>query len=121
MTYPTWCPPQPGMPPFVGLFPQPLPAITVVAAGTNQLTATPTSLAQILVASGSGGIVLPQAATFNGNMVFVFNRCGSMLTVYPYSGDQIETNAVNTGISLNNGHTAIFAVSSSGILLLTAI
>jgi len=116
------CPsPSSTFPPFTGLFQSPLAPITIVAAGTTQLTATPASLAQILVNGGTGGIVLPQAASFANRWVPVFNRAGATITIYPYSGDQIETNGVNVGISLATGHTAIFAVSVSGFLILTTI
>ena len=99
-----------------------LPATTVLATGTTQLTAAPATLSQILVnaATAAGaGILLPQASAFCGQTVPVYNRSGVTITIYPYSGDQIEGLGANTGTDLENEQTASFTVSQSGALLLS--
>lgn len=97
-----------------------LPPVTVQATGTTQLTAAPTSLAQILVnaATAAGaGVLLPEASTFCGNTVPVFNRSGVAIAVYPFAGDTIESNDVNTPVTLQNEQTGHFSVANSGLLI----
>lgn len=96
-----------------------LPATTVVSTGTNQLTAAPMKLSKCLVIGVGNGVVLPQAATFCGAEMPVYNRTGGTLTVYPYSGDQIESLGVNIGAVLQNEQTATFSVSITGQLILS--
>jgi hypothetical protein len=93
-----------------------LAAANVAAAGTNQGTATALTLARNYVTSGTGGVKLPQASTFNNAIVPVFNRNGATITVYPFLGDQIEANGANTGITLSNNQTAYFSVDANGVV-----
>jgi hypothetical protein len=93
-----------------------LSAATVAAAGTNQATATQLTLARNYVESGTGGVKLPQAASFGGSIVPVYNRSGATFTVYPYLGDTLETNAVNVGFTLANNQTGYFSVDNSGVV-----
>lgn len=96
-----------------------LPAVTVVATGTTQLTASPVPLAKLLVNAGpGGGICLPPACTFNDATVPVYNRTGGVLTIYPHAGDTIESNGVNAGVTLQDEQTANFSVANSGLLIL---
>lgn len=101
-------------------FVQNLPAETYVATGTTQLQAAPMVLSQALVNAGSGGgVLLPKASTFCGNVMPVINRSGGALSVYPYSGDTIETYGVNEPVVIQNDQTAYFRVAQSGLLLLS--
>jgi hypothetical protein len=95
-----------------------LSPVVIAAAGTTQATATAASLGRILVSSGSGGIELPLSSTFGGAEIPVINRTGAAITVYPASGDQIETNAVNVGVTLQNDQTGRFSVFTTGTLVL---
>lgn len=97
-----------------------LPAVTAVATGTTQLTAAPIPLAKVLVNAGAGlSVSLPQACTFNGQGMPVYNRTGGTLTIFPYAGDTIESNGVNGGITLQNDQSAHFSVANSGLLILS--
>lgn len=105
--------------------PRNLPTVTVVAGGNTQLTATPVPLANVLVNAASGGgdgpfgISLPQACTFDGNQPKIFNRCGAVLMVFPYSGDTVESNGVNAGVAVQNEGSVTFTVANSGLLILS--
>lgn len=97
-----------------------LPTVTVVATGTTQLGAAPVPLAQVLVNSGAGGgISLPQAATFGGQTMSVYNRSGGALSIYPYAGDAIESYGSNAPAVVQNLQTARFSVVNSGLLILS--
>jgi hypothetical protein len=92
---------------------------TYVATGTTQLTAAPMTLSMALVNAGTGGVLLPKAATFCGQTMPVYNRSGATINVYPFSGDGIENVGVNMPIALENDQTGRFSVSQSGLLILS--
>jgi hypothetical protein len=99
---------------------QQLPAYTVAATGTNQLTAAPVPLAQVLVNAGpNGGISLPAATSFNNAIMPVFNRTGGLITVYPHANDSIENNGVNVGVPIEDMSVAHFSVAQSGLLIMS--
>jgi hypothetical protein len=91
-------------------------SVSVTAAGNSQSTAAVLSIARNYVSSGTGDVKLPQASTFQNEEIPVFNRCGSAIICYPFLGDQIETNAVNTGVTINNNSVARFSIDPSGIV-----
>lgn len=98
---------------------QQLPAVTVAATGTTQLTAAPVPLAKVLVNAGTGGVLLPAASTFCGATMPVYNRSGGPITIYPHAGDTIESNGVNGGVTIQNEQTAHLSVAQSGLLILS--
>lgn len=91
------------------------------AAGTTQATAQPiTSQLNVFtsVAAGAGGI-LPAVTKLGaplpaGTRVQVFNRGAAVLSVYPPSGQGIETIGVNSpaGIAVNGNATYTYAGSA---------
>jgi hypothetical protein len=98
---------------------QQLPAVTVMATGTTQLTAAPIPLAKVLVNAGSGGVLLPQSSCFQGATMPVYNRSGGPITIYPHAGDTIESNGANAGQTIQDETTAHFSVAQSGLLILS--
>jgi hypothetical protein len=96
--------------------------VDAVAAGTTQGTATVVTFAPTYVLSGTGGMVLPQAASWAAgstlNEVPIYNRTGATITVYPFSGDTIETNSANAGVSIPNNSVGRFSVDASGVVRL---
>ena len=99
-----------------------LPPATVEATGTTQITAAIVPLAKVLVnaaQAANAGIILPQASTFCGNTLPVVNVSGVPISIYPYSGDAISTNAVNAAVTIENLSSASFWVAQSGILVVS--
>lgn len=99
-----------------------LPPVTVEATGTTQIGAAIAPLAKVLVnaaQTANAGILLPQASTFCGNTLPVVNVSGVPVTIYPFAGDTIGTNAVNVGIVIQDQSSANFWVSQSGLLIVS--
>ncbi len=93
---------------------------TVVATGNSQLTAAPVPLGNILVNAGAGGgICLPAATKFDDETMTIYNRSGGPITIYPHGGDTIEDTASNSGVVIQNDQTVHFAISNSGLLILS--
>jgi hypothetical protein len=93
-----------------------LPGQAIAAAGTSQGTAAALIVGRNYVESGSGGVLLPHASTFNGAEVPVFNRSGAAIAVYPFPNDQIESGAVNVPVTLSNNSVGRFSVDPAGIV-----
>lgn len=102
---------------------QNLPAVTVVATGTTQLTAAPVSLALVLINAGSGGsapgIILPDKATFYGNIMWITNVSGGPATIYPYADNTIAGLTINMGTVIQDQQTAHVYVSETGFLVVS--
>ena len=86
----------------------------VAAAGANQAAATGLSKVLNQVTSGTGGVRLPAAAA-GFVAVFVTNVSGSIINVYPATGDQINDQAVNTAVTLATRTSAIFWCLSNDV------
>jgi hypothetical protein len=90
----------------------------LAAAGAVQATALPLINDYTEILSGSGGVSL--FALQPGQSQVVYNGSGSAITVYPASGGQIDSNAVNAGVSLGNNTFGVFTayemLSSGGAL-----
>jgi len=74
---------------------------SIVAAGSNQATATAITAQDCVVTSGSGGVRLVNFN--NGAEVIIRNRVGASITIYPQASAQIETAGTNVGLTLPNG------------------
>jgi hypothetical protein len=89
----------------------------VTAAGTTLATGTALSSYYNNVTSGTGGVVLPLASTgYNqvGSDVWIFNRSGVQITVYPdVSGDTIELGTAGAGVLVPNGGDVRFTKTTS--------
>lgn len=71
---------------------------TIVAAGSNQGTATAITADNTYISSGTGGVVLPTAIV--GREISITNNTASAINVYPGSGASIENSSVNIPTSL---------------------
>ena len=99
-----------------------LPALTVAATGTTQLTAAVVPcLANILcnsaTASNAGVIIAVPASTWAGYRVPFSNRSGLPVYLYLYSGDQFEGLGANAGTLIENDQTVTLSVTQSGSVL----
>lgn len=75
----------------------------IVAAGTNQATATllVDTVNSIVSCTAGQGVLLPSAV--NGSFITVSNHTTNTLLVYPASGEDVEALAVDTPMSLLPG------------------
>jgi hypothetical protein len=99
-----------------------LPATTVMATGTTQLTACVTTLSDVLInaAQAAGaGVLLAQAATFNGAQPSYTNESGVPVQLWPYFGDTIGSADVSGSVTIQNHQTARFRVANSGALIIS--
>jgi hypothetical protein len=78
-----------------------------IASGTGQGGA-PFDVTVVNVSSGSGGRDCTMPAAVAGRMIIIANSSGSIVTVFPASGDQFIGHTVNDSIDLSNRETAIF-------------
>jgi hypothetical protein len=76
---------------------------TVVAAGTNQASATVlvSDINIITTATANQGVVVPGATS--GKYAVVVNRTSVVVILYPYAGHSFDSLSVNTGIALPAG------------------
>lgn len=73
------------------------------AQGTTQATAQAFTQQMVIVTMGSDGAgVVPDTAIPNGSPVYIFNRTGNTINVYPNTNGQIEGLGVNKPLSLAN-------------------
>ena len=101
---------------------QNLPPYTVAATGTTALTAAVVPILAItLINAGPGGGVLigVQASTWTGNRPVFQNRAGGAVTLYPYAGDQFESQAAGAGITVQNDQTVTLSVAQSGAIIVS--
>ena len=85
-------------------------ANSVAAAGTNQGTATQLYADNNFITSGTGGVVLPAAAT--GREVSVTNNSGASINVYPQGSHTIESGTGGTPTVLPNLATLVVMAKS---------
>jgi hypothetical protein len=79
---------------------------SVIAAGTTQPTATVLSNDFNIVATGTGGVQLPNVQV--GQPVYVFNATAAAINVYPPTGGTVDSLAVNAPYLLAAGVGQIF-------------
>jgi hypothetical protein len=84
----------------------------LVAAGSNQGTATPVGADINRVVSGSGGILLPPSVT--GLDVFVINHTGAPIQIYGAGSDTVDDVAGATGLAQMNGSMCLYSCASTG-------
>lgn len=81
--------------------------VTVIAAGTNQATATVCPADHVQVVSGTGGVILQEASY--GTIKSVANNSTTVsIAVYPWSAAGFNGQTVNNGLNLPPGHAAMF-------------
>jgi hypothetical protein len=82
---------------------------TTASAGSNQGSAATIGNCNIVVLTSVGsstGIILPTTVGLNG--IYVCNRGGTTVNVYPNSGAQIEALGTNTASTIANGSNGLF-------------
>jgi hypothetical protein len=82
---------------------------TYAAAGTTQGTATAMTTECCFVTSASAanaGVIMPSAVA--GATCFVVNNSGQTIIVYPPSGNYVNYQAVNVGLSMPNQSQLVF-------------
>lgn len=73
------------------------------AQGTTQAGAQAFTQQMVIVTIGSAGAgVVPDKGIPNGTPVYIFNRTGNSINVYPNSNGQIEGLGINKPLSLDN-------------------
>jgi len=95
---------------------EPTPTTGIAAAGSTQAAATQLGKGVSVVATSTAGtaIGVKLPATPNANdTCYVFNASANAITVYPATSGFINSNAINTGVSVAAGATAIFKAYSS--------
>jgi hypothetical protein len=87
-------------------------ANNIVAAGSNQGTATQLTQDVNIIASGTGGVVAPLAVA--GKFLTVVNRTPATIQVYPSSGHSFDGYGTNTPIALPvNGYVEMYGSTSN--------
>lgn len=95
-------------------------AVSIVAAGTNQATATALTATynEVGTATGTTGVQLP-TPQIGMAPVWVFNRTANAVLIYPTSGGFIESLGVNVAYSLPSGKDQMF-IPIASVLWYTA-
>jgi S-adenosylmethionine:tRNA-ribosyltransferase-isomerase (queuine synthetase) len=80
---------------------------TVAAAGSTQTDATQLSQGNgaVIIASGTGGVRLPSAAT--STHYVIRNNSGNTITVYPAVGEALNGTSVNTGFTTTSATSRV--------------
>lgn len=87
---------------------------TTAAAGSSQGTAATIGNCNIVILTSVGsstGIILPTTVGLNG--IYVVNRGGATVNVYPNSGAQIEALGTNTASTIANNANGLFVSTAA--------
>lgn len=80
-------------------------------AGTNQATGTAITRSIIIIDNGTGGsafcAVLPQPKAISQDTIYLRNDSGVSADIYPAVGNYINSQAINTAITIPDATTAI--------------